>query len=252
SRRAHLRDRRVGPAAPAHRRADRRSFAGMVARRVQDRVLAGPGDGGRLPHLADARRRRLAATDLERRMGRLPGRTRVVAGGHSGIEVMDRVTKAATAVTAGQIEASHPSWSPDGSTISFVGYPLAGGLPGVYTVRADGTGLRRLTGDADPAFTPAWQPVAASVPTEGSVPPPASRASSASASSSAAPQRHRRHRYQTISSHLIAPGVRFVRLIDHVGPNRIFVVRAAPGRRITMDTALANDRVGGFERVTGT
>lgn len=45
--------------------------------------------------------------------------------------------------------ASHPSWSPDGRSIAFA-------RGGIFTVRADGKGLRRLTKGAD--WGPDWQP----------------------------------------------------------------------------------------------
>ena len=41
------------------------------------------------------------------------------------------------------------AWSPDGRTLAFTG------VGGIYTVHADGTGLRKLTG---PAYGPKWSP----------------------------------------------------------------------------------------------
>ena len=47
-----------------------------------------------------------------------------------------------------------PDWSPDGRRIAFVGY-----LEGhIWTVGADGRGLRRLTRGARPDYEPAWSP----------------------------------------------------------------------------------------------
>ena len=37
------------------------------------------------------------------------------------------------------VDLGLPSWSPDGRTIAFTG------VGGIYTVHADGTGLRKLT-----------------------------------------------------------------------------------------------------------
>lgn len=55
-----------------------------------------------------------------------------------------------------------PAWSPDGSTIAFASYPIStmGSIPNLpggalYTVRADGTNLRRLLdGGAAPTYLP--------------------------------------------------------------------------------------------------
>ncbi len=53
-----------------------------------------------------------------------------------------------------------PTWSPDGSRIAFAS--LGTGELGLYVVNADGTGLRRLTADPEPAthrdYAPAWSP----------------------------------------------------------------------------------------------
>jgi Tol biopolymer transport system component len=60
--------------------------------------------------------------------------------------------------------ASDPDWSPDGSRILFTTRPLVdfdAGQSELYTVRPDGTGLRRLTnyGPNGPRATqPRWTP----------------------------------------------------------------------------------------------
>jgi hypothetical protein len=53
--------------------------------------------------------------------------------------------------------AAEPAVSPDGSTLAFAG-TAADGRVNVWTVRIDGTDLRRLTNDAFRADQPAWSP----------------------------------------------------------------------------------------------
>jgi Tol biopolymer transport system component len=52
--------------------------------------------------------------------------------------------------------AATPSWSPDGSQLVFTGYE--GGLSNLFVVNADGSGLRRLTGDKYADLQPVWSP----------------------------------------------------------------------------------------------
>jgi Tol biopolymer transport system component len=59
--------------------------------------------------------------------------------------------------------AADPAWSPDGTRIAFAGYPVA--KPGVccqpgavYVINADGSGLRRLTPEAQGVGWPTWSP----------------------------------------------------------------------------------------------
>jgi Tol biopolymer transport system component len=51
-----------------------------------------------------------------------------------------------------------PAWSPDGSRIAFVRRVSRGGLLAIYTIRAEGGGLRRLTSQEAFYSTPAWSP----------------------------------------------------------------------------------------------
>lgn len=56
----------------------------------------------------------------------------------------------------GRLPASEPDWSPDGRSLTFVRWP-DGEHTDVWTVRADGTSLRRVTTTGH-AFAPAWRP----------------------------------------------------------------------------------------------
>jgi WD40 repeat protein len=49
-----------------------------------------------------------------------------------------------------------PTWSPDGERLVFSG--LDGGLSDLYTVKVDGTDLRRLTNDKEADLHPVWSP----------------------------------------------------------------------------------------------
>lgn len=49
-----------------------------------------------------------------------------------------------------------PSWSPDGKQLVFSG--LDGGLSDLFTINADGTGLKRLTSDKYADLDPVWSP----------------------------------------------------------------------------------------------
>ncbi|HSU84498.1 MAG TPA: hypothetical protein VLR69_18940 [Thermoanaerobaculia bacterium] len=54
------------------------------------------------------------------------------------------------------IENSYPFWSPDGSRIVF--HSNRTGRRQIYVMNADGSGLKRLTGDTSEDGTPAWSP----------------------------------------------------------------------------------------------
>jgi Tol biopolymer transport system component len=66
-----------------------------------------------------------------------------------------------SAESPGRGTSYDPSWSPDGKSIVFVGCPqdmCNPMLQEVYTVRVDGTGIKRLTNDAFADYDPYWSP----------------------------------------------------------------------------------------------
>src|SRR5438067_1631511 len=71
--------------------------------------------------------------------------TRCCPNGQSSIYVMPSTGAAATKVTPDGINASHPSWSPDGTRIAFTGFPAGGGARNISTIAPDGTGMTQLT-----------------------------------------------------------------------------------------------------------
>src|SRR5262249_1082269 len=55
-------------------------------------------------------------------------------------------------------EVGRPSWSPDGSSLAFAETAsCVHGCSSIYTVNADGTGLRRITRPGN-QWSPAWSP----------------------------------------------------------------------------------------------
>jgi TolB protein len=56
------------------------------------------------------------------------------------------------------VSDGNPDWSSDGSKIAFGRCPTKGGTCGIYTIRPNGTGLKRLGPRGDDRALPAWSP----------------------------------------------------------------------------------------------
>jgi Tol biopolymer transport system component len=79
---------------------------------------------------------------------------RTFSNGKYGLRLLDLKTKAVTALTDGY--DNFPLWSPRGDLIMFA--RLAGGTYDVYTIRPDGTSLKRLTNGKGNDAHMAWSP----------------------------------------------------------------------------------------------
>ena len=71
------------------------------------------------------------------------------------IKILSVATSTCAAVTTPKRRSvdSQPAWSPDGTTIAFVRQRF-GGRPMIYLVRPDGSGLRPLTRGSSPSWSP--------------------------------------------------------------------------------------------------
>jgi len=73
-----------------------------------------------------------------------------------GLRILDLTTGQTTVLTDGSYIDNFPSWSPDGSTIAFT-RNMEGNYD-IFTIRPDGSGLRRLTTDAGNDAHSTWSP----------------------------------------------------------------------------------------------
>ena len=118
----------------------------MRARGGHKRLLLSGLDGGRFPAWAPGGRRIVFAADAARSTRQL---FVYDLGSH-------RVTQLTHPDSRGW-SADQPDWSPRGGRIAFFRYTRTNG-PDLFTVRTDGTGLRRLTRTEALEFTPDWSP----------------------------------------------------------------------------------------------
>ena len=108
--------------------------------------------------------RRLSAGGLPRVSpdGRLIAFVQSPGGAYDDVGASMRLISASTARPIRRLwrgSARSIDWSPDGHRLVFTGTPTVAGKPDVYVVRADGTGLRRLTSTAKASETDAvWSP----------------------------------------------------------------------------------------------
>ena len=75
--------------------------------------------------------------------------------GRFDIVLLDLSTDRRERLTSGNGDSEDPRWSPDGRHIVFASN--RGGSYDIYTMRADGSHVRRLTRGGD-SYTPDWSP----------------------------------------------------------------------------------------------
>jgi Tol biopolymer transport system component len=68
------------------------------------------------------------------------------------------VDNGATTRLLDELDVAQPSWSPHGYRIAFWGLPPNTGQRDLWTVAADGSGVVRVTEDADLDWSPSWSP----------------------------------------------------------------------------------------------
>ena len=100
-----------------------------------------------------------------------PNGRRLVFNSHSSsaccwrIQTIRRDGRRLRTVTPGSMFAVSPSWSPNGLRIVFSGYDDVGrngalnGYQSIFTIRADGTGVRKVTRRNQDFYSPDWQPL---------------------------------------------------------------------------------------------
>jgi Tol biopolymer transport system component len=187
-------------------------------------------------------------------------------------------------VTTTPANETEPTWAPDGSSLAFVVFPPGGGNPDVHAVNLDGTGERLLTDGATADLTPDWRreaptpeptptpsaeptptpsaepspsPSGDPTPTPSVEPSPSPTSDGAGAvgvgtvrASGARVRAAPRPRYRTLTSRRVVPGLRYRKILDRRGPNRIYVLRMNPRGRPALDMALAGGDLPGFARTS--
>lgn len=83
---------------------------------------------------------------------------RVSDGARSSLAIVDTETRVVRPVTDGSASDNSPAWSPRGDLIAFTSRRDGDGDFDLFTIRPDGTGLRRLTRAPGNDSHPAWSP----------------------------------------------------------------------------------------------
>ena len=132
-------------------------------------------DGQRLAVLLPGRRSALYSLDIRSGEKRLLRRDDATIEGPSWSSTGDRIAFArqvtatnwdlygittsgrSRRLTSTAAQETNPEWSPDGRRIAFT-RQLDSGRWAIFTMRADGTGQRRITGPGQSAVEPTWSP----------------------------------------------------------------------------------------------
>src|SRR5688500_6748924 len=88
-----------------------------------------------------------------------------LAAGATAAHERSAVASGSARLLAHGAEITFSSWSPDGNQIAFVSDRT--GLPQIWSIGADGSGLRQITSVSTPAIAPDWSPDGARIVFEG-------------------------------------------------------------------------------------